>query len=276
MKRIGWAALAVVWLAAGSARAYLIDLNDARVTDPGRMEIEFQPAGYYMTLLGEEERYLIAPSMQWSIGLATDWDLLHLTRGYVRLDDADEPPYSIQEHFVAVRRMLVNGAYNDDELEGPSLALQIGVYIPGALGPDNFGSSVAILFGWGTDAGSFHANVWLTYTQYETIDVFSTVMYEGPPDWPLRPTAELYLDVDDGQPYASGLVGALLDITDDFLLQAGVRVGGWEDYADLEIRLSSFIGWDPAPGSRASDPGDEARARPAPPTLARARLAMRR
>lgn len=243
MKRFAWVCLA--WLVASPAQAYLIDLNDARVVALGTMELELQPAGYFQTLIGPEEHYLIAPSAQYYIGLAEDWDVLYLTRGYVLLDDdPEQSPYALAEQFVALRRVLVNGHYNDDELQGPSLAVQMGMFLPGIEAETGVGASVALLFAWRGDPGTIHANVWINYTQDETFDVFTSVVAEGPTAWPVRPTVEVYLDVDDGEPYVSGLVGALWEVSDEFALQGGVRVGGWEDYADLEVRLSSWIYWE--------------------------------
>lgn len=256
MKRFAWACL--VWLAASPAHAYLIDLNDARAVAPGTMELELQPCGYTQTLLGEEEHYLVAPSYQWYLGLAEDWDVLYVARGYVLLDDDPEQgPYSYGEQFVALRRVLVNGNYNDEELEGPSLALQMGMYLPGVEAETGLGASLAILFAWRGDPGTIHANCWLNYTQDQTFDVFTSIAYEGPEAWDVRPWAEFYVDVDDGEPYVSGLVGAYWTVTDEFGLQGGVRVGGWEDYAELEVRLSSWIYWELVPQDEEEDGEEE-------------------
>ncbi|MCB9594722.1 MAG: hypothetical protein H6719_18525 [Sandaracinaceae bacterium] len=256
MKRLAWVCL--TWLVAMPAHAYLIDLNDARTVAPGTMELELQPLGYGQSLLGEEEHYLIAPSQQYYIGLAQDWDVLYTCRGYVSLDDVpDQSPYVLAEQFVALRRVLVNGSYNDEELSGPSLALQMGAYIPGVEAETGFGASLAVLFAWRGEVGTIHGNVWFNYTQDETFDVFTSVAMEGPPAWPVRPTIEVYVDVNDGEPYVSGLLGAIGDVSDEFALQAGVRVGGTvdgeEEYADIEIRLSSWIYWEVIP----QDEGEE-------------------
>ena len=230
MRKLGWVAL--VWLVTSPARAYLIDANDARVVAPGTMELELQPIGYYQTVIGDEEHYLIAPSAQFYAGLADGWDLLFLTRGYVLLDDdPEQSPYALAEQFLAFRRMIVNGRYDLEEGEGPSLALQMGMFLPGVEAEEGFGASVALLFAWQWDAGTVHLNAWANYTQDETWNGFFSAVYEAPPDWPVRPTAEIWLDVDDGEPTISGLIGAVGDVSDEFALQGGVRVGGWEDWS---------------------------------------------
>jgi len=236
---------ASLWLVAQPARAYLIDLNDARAVDPGTVELELQPAGYYQTLLGEEEHYVIAPSAQLYLGLAEGWDVLYVTRGYALLDEPDgEPAYTLREQFIGVRRVLVAGAYNDEDLEGPSLAVQAGAFLPGAGAEPGVGASLALLFAWQTDLGALHANVWFNYTQDETFNSFGSLAVEGPPDWPVRPVAELYVEVEDDEPFVSGLIGAVADVSDEFAVQGGVRVGAWQDYAELEVRLSTWVYWD--------------------------------
>lgn len=260
MKRFALAA--ALWLVASPAEAYLIDLNDARVVDYGSMELELQPVGYYQLLVGEEEHYLIAPSTQIYFGIAPDWDLLYLRRGYVGLGDtAQETPYSVAEQFLGVRRLLIDGSYSSEgEREGPSLALQAGIFLPGFEAEEGFGTSVALLFAWRTDLGTFHANAWANFTPQETFDFFGSVVVEGPPEWPVRPVVEVWVDVDDGDPTLSGLVGAIGEVSDEFAIQGGVRVGGWEDTLDLEIRLSTWVYWelwDPNPGSDDEEDDEE-------------------
>ena len=257
---------ASVWWPAGSARAYLIDANDATVLDTGRMAIELQPVGYWQTVLGDQEHYLVAPSLQAYWGFAEHWDLLFLSRGWALLDDVpDQEPYALQEQMLALRVMLRDGSYSTDgEVEGPSVTLQIGVLLPDIVGEPHVGSSLALLASQRWDEGTVHLNAWLNLTQQSTIDFFGSVVYEGPPSWPARPTFELWIDVDDGDPTVSGLAGVVVDVTDDFLLQGGVRMSGWEGWADLEIRLSSWIEWEVCPPAEDPEPEDDAETHRAP------------
>ncbi len=246
MKRIAWVAL--VWLAASPAQAYIIDLNDARTVAPGTMELELQPIGYLQTIVGDEEHYLVAPSFQYYLGLVDGWDAIYTARGYVALDgDPEQVPYSWAEQFVGLRRMLVRGHYDDEDLVGPSLAIQPGMWLPGVDAETGLGASLALLFAWAGEHGTIHANLWLNYSARDTYGTFASVGYEAPVDWPVRLTLEAYLDYDDGEPYVSGLVGGLVEVSEEFALQAAVRVGGWEDYAELEVRLSSWIYWEVVP-----------------------------
>lgn len=243
---------------ATSAQAYLIDTNDAMVVEHGSMALELQPIGYLQTLIGDEEHYLVVPSAQLYWGLAEGWDVLYLTRGFGLLDDAmGDSPYAIAEQMIAFRAMLRDGAYSDEEAEGPSVTLQVGVLLPGIEAETGAGASVALLFAQQWDAGTLHLNAWANLTQARTFELFLSAVMEGPPDWSVRPTVEVYFDVDDGEPYLSGLLGAVGDVTDEFSIQAGARVGGWEDYLELEVRVSSWIEWevwDPATVGGRADP----------------------
>ena len=237
------------------ARAYLIDLNDARVVDHGSMELELQPLGYYQTLLGDEEHYLIAPSAQIYWGLAEGWDVLYLTRGWGRLDEVpDQSPYTVEEQMVAFRVMLRDGAYSDEEADGPSITLQWGLLLPGIDAEIGFGATVALLFAQEWDVGTLHLNAWANLTHERAFNLFVSAVIEGPPEWPARPVIEVWFDLevgDEGEvPALSGLLGIVVDVSDEFALQGGARVGGFDDRLDLEVRVSSWAAfelWDPSP-----------------------------
>lgn len=244
---------------AAPAHAYLVDANDARVVAPGTLELELQPAGYFQILVGDEEYYLLAPSAQIYAGLAERWDMLLLTRGYVGLGPTTrQSPYALAEQFLAFRALLVDGSYSSEgERDGPSLALQMGVFLPGVEAETGFGSSLALLFAWQADVGTFHANAWTNFTQDGTFNFFASVVLEGPPAWSVRPVVEIWADVDDGETTLSGLLGVIGDVSDEFALQAGVRVGGSDGYLDLEVRLSSWIYWEPTPAEASAEEDEE-------------------
>ncbi|MEQ8457109.1 MAG: hypothetical protein RLO52_03970 [Sandaracinaceae bacterium] len=242
----GLMALAALLARPTEARAYLIDLNDARVVEHGTMELELQPVGYWQTVVGEEEHYLVAPSAQIYWGFGEGWDLLLLTRGWALLDDVpDQSRYALQEQMIATRTLLVDGGYSSEgERDGISLALQTGLLLPGVEAETGFGASLALLFAQRWDAGTLHLNVWTNFTQERTFELFVAAVMEGPDAWPVVPTIEVWFDLDDGVPMLSGLVGALIPIGDEFALQGGVRMGGWEGWLDLEVRVSTWIYWD--------------------------------
>ncbi len=247
---------------ATSARAYLIETNDARVADHGSFELELAPIGYYQLVVGDEYRELIAPSMQLYLGIAPGWDLLYLTRGYGRIEgDPTQSAYSLSDQMVAFRTMLVRGRYSDEGHEGPSLTLQTGVLLPGVDAETGFGATIALLFAQQWDAGTLHLNAWVNLTHERLLNLFFTSCIEGPDAWTVRPVVEVWIDlVVDGDPTLSGLLGAVWDVSDDVALQGGVRMGGWEGWLDFEVRLSAYFAvplWNPSPGASDEDEDDE-------------------
>jgi hypothetical protein len=238
-------ALALASLAPTAAHAYLIDLNDARVVEMGAFEAELQPIGYYQLLAGGEDHEIVAPSSQIYFGFAEGWDFIFLTRGFVLLDDLPEQSdYVLAQQMVGVRAMIVHGAYSDEGLEGPSLTAQFAVLLPDIGGPGRTGVNAALLFAQQWDFATLHLNVWVNTSSDRPLNLFFAAAIEGPIAWDVRPTIEVWLDVTlDGEPQISSLLGAVIDLNDEVALEAGVRMGGWEGWMDLEVRASVWWYW---------------------------------
>lgn len=241
-------ALGVALTPASRARAYLMDANDATVMDPGSIAFELQPVGYYNVLSSENAHYLIAPSIMGYVGITPDADFIFLTRGFAYLgDDPEEVPYRTWETMVAFRFLLVRGRYSTEGAEGPSIVLQGGLMIPNLEGQyDGYaeqpGGSAALLLAQQWDAGTLHANVWATLTAWRSFELFAAVAMEGPPDWFIRPLVEVtYVHDTYYGDLLSGTIGTYIDASEDFSFELGARLGAWEDYAELEVRVSSWF-----------------------------------
>ena len=135
------------------------------------------------------------------------------------------------------------------------------------------GAQIGLLLGQQWDAGTLHANVFATYTTWDSFDLFVAVAMEGPPEWSVRPLVEVWYDHDTYYgDLLSGLVGFYADTSDVLTLEIGARVGAWEDYTELEIRISAWMElphvWG---GEDAEEEAAEARARP-PARLPSARV----
>ena len=243
--RLGTLLLVLWWLAPGTAHAYLVDANDARVAPPGVVEYELQPIGLLHSFT-DQRTYLIAPSLQLYIGLAEEWDMIVLTRGYGAVDGVGTE-YALDDNFVAVRRMLVHGTYSDDGEgdDGPSLTLQVGAFLPPTDAEEAYaGASVALLFAQQWDAGTLHLNLWLNGWSDE-VELFGSAVMEGPGDWEVRPVVEVWVShlVDD-QLTVSGMAGVVGDVDDALTLEAGVRFGGNDQQQELEVRAAAWWSWD--------------------------------
>ena len=225
-------------------RAYLMDAFDARVADYGTLEIEVQPAGYFLVDSEGLQHYLVAPSIILYLGFAERLDLVVASRGFLLLNEVEGlQAYHSRESAVSLRWLLLEGAYNDGE--GPSLAIQTGVLLPnfGVDPTQSVGAQVGALFAQTTDMGTVHVNQWISRTAWESWDLFVPVAYEGPGDWPVRPLVEVWLDYDThpelGGTLLSLLLGAYVDLSETLTVGAGVRHANWSgEYSELEVRLS--------------------------------------
>lgn len=235
-------------VAPSSAMAYLMDANDAKVVDPGTLEFELQPVGYYNVLSEPDAHYLIAPSLMGYVGITADADFIFLTRGYVYLgEDPEETRYRTWESMVGFRFLLARGRYSTEGAEGPSIVLQAQLMVPNLEGQydgvrEQPGAGAAILLGQTWDVGTLHANVWSTLTTWRSYELFVAAAMEGPPDWSVRPLVEVtYVHDTYYGDLLSGTVGTYIDANDDLSFELGARLGGWEDYAELEVRVSMWI-----------------------------------
>lgn len=234
--------------APSTASAYLMDANDAKVVDPGTLEFELQPIGYYNVLSEPDAHYLIAPSLMGYVGITADADFIFLTRGYAYLgEDPEETRYRTWESMLGFRFLLARGRYSTEGAEGPSIVLQVQLMLPNLEGQydgvrEQPGAGAAILLGQTWDAGTLHANVWSTLTAWRSYELFVAAAMEGPPDWSVRPLVEVtYVHDTYYGDLLSGTVGTYIDANDDLSFELGARIGGWEDYAELEVRVSMWI-----------------------------------
>lgn len=220
-----------------------MDANDARTLDAGTLEIEFQPIGYYQVFGEEAEHQLVAPSLMLYLGLTGQVDLIFLSRGFLSLDDVPSSQrYRTWESTVALRWLLLPGRYSTEGIEGPAIALQTGVMLPNVSADERVGAQIGLLLSQQWDAGTLHANVFATYTTWDAFDLFVAVAMEGPPEWSIRPLVEVWYDHDT---YYGDLLSAVLgfyaDVAEEASLELGARVGAWEDYTELEIRISMWL-----------------------------------
>lgn len=224
-----------------------MDANDARVIEPGTLEFELQPIGYYQILSEENEHYLISPSIMGYVGMTHDVDFIFLTRGYVYLDytqDSEQPFYRTYEAQMGFRILLLRGAYSTDCTDGPSIVLQPQIMVPNLNAPGELpGVSLALLLSqqW-EEWGTIHTNIWGNRNADQTWGTFASIAMEGPPGWDVRPLVEVeyWYDENFGS-LLSGVAGTYIDIGDDFTWELGARLGGWEDYAELEVRVSMWM-----------------------------------
>lgn len=226
------------------ARAYILDANDAVTLAPGGFEFEFQPVGWYQTFGPEGERYLVAPSLMLYAGLAPRWDLLLIARGYAGIDGGDQTRYSVADDGIFTRVLLRDGTYtSDEEVRGPSLALQLGVLLPTYRDEGGAGASAALLLSqdW-SERLILHANAQLDRRLSGDAGFFATLAVEAPLGCPLHAVAETYLDIEGGSLELSTLGGLnYAHPSDRWTLGAAGRYFDIDGEAGVEARLSFWV-----------------------------------
>jgi hypothetical protein len=246
-----WAAVLAGVLAlapAGRVHAYLMDGFDARVVEPGTLELELQPLGYFVIDDGEAAHYLVTPSMLAYLGIAPRFDLIVLWRGHVRAAGPEVMPrFHTRDTAVDLRWLVVSGTY-DGGGEGPSFALQAGV-LPPNLGWDpseTIGAHVGAIFSWQwANVGTVHVNVWGARTPWRSWDLFTVIGLEAPAEWSVRPAIEAWWDHDTseerGGDLPSVLAGVNIDLTESAIVSVGARYAEWDGYREIEVRASLWL-----------------------------------
>lgn len=235
-----WALVACVAMSVlgdpGTARAYLLDANDATTAE--KVELELQPVGWYQTFGDEGERYLIAPSFMLYVGLTEGWDVILLGRGYVGLDPG-LTNYSVSETVLLTRIMLRDGNYHGDE-DGPSVALQVGFLLPQYQDTGGAGASAALLISQAWEGATLHFNVQADRRRSGRPGVFATLALEGPTEWPVHGFVEGYADYEDGSRELSILGGINAAPSESWNLGAGVRYFDIDGEQGMEVRFSLY------------------------------------
>lgn len=250
------AALFTLFTPCSTVQAYLTDSHDARTVPLGDLELELQPVGYYWDPLSDyDDSVYITPSLSLYAGLS-DWlDVILRARGY-----SSSEGYRVEDLSAHFRVMLRRGGYGDADDTGdtrPNLALQIGAHFPSYNGrsPTDRGwwlDGAPSLGDWGVSVGVLRSQQWENITlhmnsvfelrdNFRKVGNFSSVVLEGPADWAVRPTLEVYADfLFESLDFAelSSLVGVVADVSENWSLMGGVRVGELILGPDIEIRFS--------------------------------------
>jgi hypothetical protein len=222
-------------LGAADARAFRpFDGTDAAVADTGQLEIELGPLQY---LREGSARSLIAPAMVVNYGFASGWEgvvqgnIAHGLSGGV-------PGSSLSGAGVSLKGILREGSLQDKE--GPSVATEFGVLLPGIRDDHGTGASVAGIVSQRWEWGTAHLNVAASLTRQQHADLFLAAILEAPHDWPVRPVAEVFYDRDFAAAATrSALIGAIWQAGEELAFDIGLRGARVGDHTTGEIRLGA-------------------------------------
>ncbi len=193
------------------------DGTDAAVVDPGKMEVELQPAG---RLRDEAGTSLIAPATRFNYGFTEGWEAV--LEGLIQTPLSPSGPSSL-----SAAGMFLKGVVRPGTLQGksgPSIATEFGVLLPDSIGPSGYGASLAWIVSQRWDWGTINLNAATAVTREHHGDVFLGVIVEGPAKWAVRPVAEVFYEKEFGQfETISGLVGLIWQLQEDLAVDVGLR-----------------------------------------------------
>ena len=212
------ACLCVAALATSPAFAFRpFDGTDAAVADPGKMEVELQPAG---RLHDDSGTTLIAPATRFNLGLIEGWE--GVLEGVMQNPLSPSGPSSLSAAGAFLKGVVRPGSLQDKA--GPSVATEFGVLLPDSIGDTGFGASAAWIVSQRWDWGTVNLNAATTLTREHHGDIFLGTIIEGPGKWTVRPVAEVFYEKEFGQfETVSGLVGLIWQVNEDLAVDIAVR-----------------------------------------------------
>ncbi len=217
-----------------SACAYRpFDGTDAAVTDTGMFELELGPAQYYRRAGND---YLIAPAAVLNLGFAPDLEAVIDFKQFIALEDVPhEPRVRVLDTDALLKWVFLRGRLQDEH--GLSAAIETGPLLPEIHGEDRFGYAADLIFSHSGSAGAAHLNTEAALSRLGNLELFGSIILEGPRELTVRPVAELFAEreFEEGSTY-SALAGAIWPASDSFTFDGGVRFASEEGRAAIEVR----------------------------------------
>lgn len=232
------------------------DGTDADVADAGLFELELGPAQLYRR---GARNYLLAPSTVLNLGIIRDLELVvdfkqvvasRATEGEPRLRWADTD--------LLLKWLLRRGSLQ--EREGVSVALEAGPLLPEFRGEQGLGAQANLILSQRTRIGTVHLNEEAALSRVGRLELFSSVIVEGPESLVVRPVAELFFEREvkaDSSTY-SALLGAIWSAAASLSVDGALRIAREERARALEVRIG--FTWADALWSRSPSVPKNARA----------------
>lgn len=212
------------------------DGTDAAVAEPGQIEVEFAPAEY---LREGRDRTLFAPSTVLNYGVAPGWEGViegRTTHGV----SGGAGGASLVDSGVFAKGVLREGMLQ--EKDGPSIATEFGVLLPGIRADHGIGAGLAGILSQRWEWVTIHLNAAASLTRRQHADLFVGGIVEGPHNWPVRPVAEIFYQRDFGAAETrSALVGAIWQAREEVAIDFAVRAAHLSDHVAGEIRAGITV-----------------------------------
>lgn len=254
--RAGIGLFACSTLAIGPQAAFAyrpFDGTDAAVVARGEVEIEFQPVGY---LLERGTDFLVVPAFVVNIGVAGNCEIVFEGRGFVALrEQPGSRRSSLDDTGLSFKAILRRGSLQGGR--GPSVAAEVGALLPTVRGESGVGAVGAVIVSQRGRWLTVHLNAQAALARNGRLESVGGAILEGGSRWRLRPVLEVVVRHEPDATRASGLVGAIVQVSDTLALDAGVRLARSDRYREREVRAGltwAFAGAKPA-GSATGRPG---------------------
>jgi hypothetical protein len=208
--------------------------TDAAVAARGEMEIECGPLGYVVDADGH---FLVVPSFILNFGIADRWELVIEGRNFLLVQPMGARRDTLRETALSLKGMLREGSLQENHT-GPSVALEVGLLLPGIGTDPGVGASFAGIVSQRWSAVTLNVNGALLITHDHNLGAFAGTIVEGPYKWVIRPVAEVTLEQDAGRT-TSALIGAIWQVGQNLSLDAAWRVA-WSEGADVREFRAGF------------------------------------
>lgn len=206
------------------------DSTDADVVEPGEIEIELSPLSYRR---GDGGNTLIAPAVVVNYGFAPRWEVI--------VEGEGEHPRGRGRSTMVGNALLLKHVIRDGSLQGASglsVATEFGFELPGINAESGIGAIAAGIVSHESSWGALHFTAEAVHTRDATTELAFGTILEGPGEWVVRPVAEVFYAHELGEAEeAAVLVGAIWEINDNLVFDAGVRRSVMGDERDTELRL---------------------------------------
>ncbi len=221
---------------ASRAHAYRpFDGTDADVAEVGVFELELGPAQFYRRA---SSNYVIAPATVLNLGVIPKLELVVDFNQVIanRPDEGESRVRWLDTDFLLkwlIRPGSLQGAH------GISVALEAGPLLPEFHGDKSFGAQANLILSYRARPGTLHLNEEVALSRSRELEVFSSVIVEGPDSLTVRPVAEVFIERElkaEGTTY-SALLGAIWSAAESLSLDAALRVASEESARALEVRF---------------------------------------
>ncbi len=201
------------------------DGTDTDVTELGKFELEFQPAGVQWQ---GSQTTLLAPVLVASYGFAKDWEVNFGGQLETALWPAGPTAFTDGQLFL--KHVLREGSLQDQQ--GPSVATEFGVLLPDSTGDGTgVGAHIAGIVSQRWDWATVHFNAQIEDTRDQHTDLFFSTIVVGPEKWKVQPAIEVYYENEIGQQETfSGLFALLFPVHDDLTFDLAYRHGVTNQY----------------------------------------------